>query len=167
MFVCRIIVNEVRPVRRRGKSRVGFKGLYVKVDADRYEDQIEDCLSLHLFLGPVGMLNTGSNGTLNCNVHGSFCLAHPFSPYALNLDRRIDLLSELAGCGSLFDAGIISPEAPQTSRPSRSFAVLKVVVIEAVFGVVDGRGTTLRQSLWGKELSLRDDRCDESVSKRA
>src|SRR5215469_3284484 len=110
----------------------------------------------------------GSMGASNRhNIHGSFRLAHPFSPYALNLNRRIELLSELTyGC-CLVDARIISPEAPQASRPSRPFAILKVVVVKAIFGVVDGRGATLRQSRRRGELGLGDDGRDESVSKRA
>lgn len=115
-----------------------------------------------------GNVNTGSIGESTIrNVHGSFRFAHPFSPYALNLNRRIDLLSELASGGCLVDTGIISSKASQTSRPSRSFAVLKVVIIEAIFSVVDGGRTTFRQSRRRRQLGLRNDRCDEGVSERA
>lgn len=127
-------------------------------------------------VGPLGSaavspsceILAGTNGSINYrNVHDSLRLAHPLSPYSLNLNGHVELFPKLTGSRSLVDARIISSKAAQTSGSSRSFAILKVIVVEAILGVVDGGRTTLCQSRRRGQLGLRDDGSDEGVSKRA
>lgn len=88
------------------------------------------------------------------NLQRSFRLAHIVSPYSLNLDRRMYFFAQLA-CLFFILFCVFSSQTSQPGRPSGSFAVLEIVII-AIFRVVDGSGSSFRDSRLGDCCCLRD-----------
>jgi hypothetical protein len=72
----------------------------------------------------------------------SLVSTHPVSPDSLHFHRFEKLFTQLGVLRSLIWARVIPSQAPQSSRPPGAFAIFQIIIVEAIFSVIDGCGAS-------------------------
>lgn len=88
---------------------------------------------------------------------------HPLAKDALDLHRRMRFLPQLLRCWQHATCRILTPEAPQTGWSPRTVAIVKIIVVETIFGVIDRCGAALGCARCWASLH-RVDRREQRVS---
>ena len=128
-----LVYTEVLGIVWRGQSCLGSEGRNIQVYPDWYESGGQRGLSVHLLLRQRPLR-----------------LAHPLSPDALHIDRRMHLSPSLLLRLLLHICLDIPPllRRPQACRPSRVVRILNAVIVK-LLAVVYGGSASLGRSYGG------------------